>query len=175
MGQPMAGVELKLAPVEGKLEARRARPDGDAGLLARRGIDAQAFDEEGFYRFGDGVRFATPGDAAGGFLLTARIARRFQAREPAPGSASGRCAPRWSRRWPRSPRTRSIAGHDRDDVAGLDLLDIEACRPLAESGDLADPKVREAFRKRLATPLRPRRRLREPVETHPAARRAAVA
>ena len=28
--------------------------------------------------------------------------------------------------------------------------DLDACRPLAGGGDLSDPKVREAFRKRLA-------------------------
>jgi feruloyl-CoA synthase len=43
-----------------------------------------------------------------------------------------------------------IAGHDRDDVAALIFPDLDACRPLAGGDDLDDPKVREAFRKRLA-------------------------
>ena len=78
IGQPMAGVELKLAPVEGKLEARVRAPTVMPGYWRDEELTRKAFDEEGFYRFGDGVRFATPGDAAGGFLFDGRIAEDFK-------------------------------------------------------------------------------------------------
>ena len=78
MGQPMAGVELKLAPVEGKLEARVRAPTVTPGYWRDDELTRKAFDEEGFYRLGDGLRFATPGDAAGGFLFDGRIAEDFK-------------------------------------------------------------------------------------------------
>jgi len=104
MGQPMAGVELKLAPVEGKLEARVRAPTVTPGYWRDDELTRRAFRRGRLYRFGDGVRFATPGDAKGGFLSTA-ASPRISSSRPAPGSASGRCAPRWFPRWRRSPRT----------------------------------------------------------------------
>ena len=80
MGHPMAGLELKLAPVEGKLEARVRAATVTPGYWRDAELTRKAFDEEGFYRFGDALRFATPGDAAGGFIFDGRIAEDFQTR-----------------------------------------------------------------------------------------------
>jgi len=149
MGQPMAGVELKLAPVEGKLEARVRAPTVTPGYWRDDELTRRAFDEEGFYRFGDGVRFATPGDAKGGFLFDGRIAEDFKLATGTWVSVGPLRAALVSALAPLA-KDAVIAGHDRDDVAALIFPDLDACRPLAGGDDLADPKVREAFRKRLA-------------------------
>jgi feruloyl-CoA synthase len=149
MGHPMAGVELKLAPVDGKLEARVRAPTVMPGYWRDAELTRQAFDEEGFYRFGDGVRFATPGDPAGGFLFDGRIAEDFKLATGTWVSVGPLRAALISALAPLA-KDAVIAGHDRDDVAALIFPDLEACRLLADRGDLADPKVREAFRKRLA-------------------------
>ena len=149
MGHPMAGVELKLAPVDGKLEARVRAPTVTPGYWRDDELTRNAYDDEGFYRFGDGVRFATPGDPQGGFLFDGRIAEDFKLATgtwvsvgPLRAALVAALAP--------LAKDAVIAGHDRDDLAALIFPDIEQCRPLADRGDLDDPKVREAFRKRLA-------------------------
>jgi feruloyl-CoA synthase len=149
MGLPMAGVELKLAPVEGKLEVRVRAPTVTPGYWRDAELTANAFDEEGFYRFGDGVRFATPGDAAGGFLFDGRIAEDFKLATgtwvsvgPLRAALVAALAP--------LARDAVIAGHDRDEVTALIFPDFDACRAETGAGALDHPDVREAFRRRLA-------------------------
>jgi feruloyl-CoA synthase len=148
MGLPMAGVELKLAPVEGKLEARVRAPSVTPGYWRDEELTRKAFDEEGFYRLGDALRFATPGDAAGGFLFDGRIAEDFKLATGAWVSVGPLRAALVSALAPLA-KDAVIAGHDRDDVAALIFPDFDACRLLAGGDDLSDRKVREAFRKRL--------------------------
>jgi feruloyl-CoA synthase len=149
MGQPMAGVELKLAPIEGKLEARVRAPTVTPGYWRDDELTRKAFDDEGFYRFGDALRFAAPGDPRGGFLFDGRIAEDFKLATGTWVSVGPLRAALVSALAPLA-RDAVIAGHDRDDVAALIFPDLDACRMLADADDLDDPKVREAFRKRLA-------------------------
>ena len=41
-------------------------------------MTAAAFDDEGFYRFGDALRFAVPGDPSAGFVFDGRLAENFK-------------------------------------------------------------------------------------------------
>ena len=149
MGLPMAGVEAKLAPIEGKLEVRVRAPTVTPGYWRDAELTRNAFDEEGFYRFGDGVRFATPGDAAGGFLFDGRIAEDFKLATGTWVSVGPLRAALVSALAPLA-RDAVIAGHDRDDVAALIFPDLDACRAETGADDLESPEVREAFRRRLA-------------------------
>jgi feruloyl-CoA synthase len=149
MGHPMAGVELKLAPLEGKLEARVRAPTVTPGYWRDEALTRAAFDEEGFYRFGDGVRFATPGDATGGFLFDGRIAEDFKLATgtwvsvgPLRAALVAALAP--------LARDAAIAGHDRDEATALIFPDLDACRAETGAADPGDPALREAFRQRLA-------------------------
>jgi feruloyl-CoA synthase len=148
MGHPMAGVELKLTPVEGKLEARVRAPTVTPGYWRNPELTLKAFDEEGYYRFGDAVRFATPGDAAGGFLFDGRISEDFKLATgtwvsvgPLRAALVAALAP--------LAKDAVIAGHDRDDITALIFPDFEQCRALAGAAALDDARVREAFRDRL--------------------------
>ena len=58
VGLPAPGCEVKLAPVDGKLEARFRGPHVMPGYWRQAELNAEAFDEEGFYRSGDALRFA---------------------------------------------------------------------------------------------------------------------
>ena len=127
MGHPMAGVELKLAPLEGKLEARVRAPTVTPGYWRDNALTRAAFDEEGFYRFGDGVRFATLGDAAGGFLFDGRIAEDFKLATGTWVSVGPLRAALVSALAPLA-RDAAIAGHDRDDATALIFPDPDACR-----------------------------------------------
>ncbi len=78
IGYPARGVVLKLVPAEGKLEARLKSPSITPGYWRNPALTAQAFDEEGFYRLGDALRFAVPGDPAAGFVFDGRLAENFK-------------------------------------------------------------------------------------------------
>ena len=94
VGLPVAGNDAKLVPNNGKLEVRAKGPNVTPGYWRQPELTAAAFDEEGFYKFGDALKPADPGDFHLGFDFDGRIA--------APGSASARCAralSRPARRW----------------------------------------------------------------------------
>jgi feruloyl-CoA synthase len=78
IGIPARGVTLKLVPVEDKLEARLKSPSVTPGYWRNPRLTAEAFDEEGFYRLGDALRFAVPGDASQGFFFDGRLAENFK-------------------------------------------------------------------------------------------------
>ncbi|MEL6236832.1 MAG: AMP-binding protein, partial [Pseudomonadota bacterium] len=68
-GIPARGVEMKLVPADGKLELRLKSPSVTPGYWRAPALTAAAFDEEGFYRIGDAMRFAQPDDPSAGFLF----------------------------------------------------------------------------------------------------------
>ena len=156
VGLPARGCDLKLVPSEGKLEARVRGPNITPGYWRQPEQTQQAFDEEGFYRLGDALRFAVPGDVSKGFYFDGRIAEDFKlatgtwvAVGPLKSAFVDHCAP--------YVQDIVIAGLDREFIAALVFLDIEHCRalagkPSASLKDLAaDSAVRAVFAERLAT------------------------
>src|SRR5438445_2186056 len=75
IGLPVAGCELKLVPSAGKLEVRVRGANVTPGYYKRPELTAAAFDDEGFYRIGDAVKFADVADAAKGIVFDGRVAR----------------------------------------------------------------------------------------------------
>jgi feruloyl-CoA synthase len=78
VGLPVPGVELKLAPVENKLEARLRGPNITPGFWRDPEMTRAAFDEEGFYRLGDALLPADPADPLAGFVFDGRLAEDFK-------------------------------------------------------------------------------------------------
>ena len=78
IGLPARGVTLKLVPDNGKLELRIKGDLVTPGYWRNPELTEKAFDEEGFYMFGDAVRFAVPGDASRGFFFDGRTAENFK-------------------------------------------------------------------------------------------------
>jgi feruloyl-CoA synthase len=78
VGLPVPGVELKLAPVENKLEARLRGPNITPGFWRDPEMTTAAFDEEGFYKMGDALVFADPADPLKGFFFDGRLAEDFK-------------------------------------------------------------------------------------------------
>ena len=69
---------MKLVPIR-RASSRCACADPSrAGLLEATGPTRDAFDDEGFYKPGDAVRFADPSDAAKGILFDGRLAEDFK-------------------------------------------------------------------------------------------------
>jgi feruloyl-CoA synthase len=78
IGLPGPGTELLFVPFENKLEIRVRGPLVTPGYWRRDDLTAAAFDDEGFYRTGDAVRFADPADPAQGLRFDGRIAENFK-------------------------------------------------------------------------------------------------
>ncbi len=78
IGLPCPGVEVKLVPVDGKTEVRFRGPNVMPGYWRAPQQTAEAFDDEGFYKTGDAVKFVDPADPQKGLLFDGRIAEDFK-------------------------------------------------------------------------------------------------
>ncbi|HVV44529.1 MAG TPA: hypothetical protein VHC72_04965, partial [Bryobacteraceae bacterium] len=78
IGLPLPGLELKLAPVGEKLEARLRGPSITPGFWRDEILTRASFDDEGFYRMGDAVKFADPADRLRGFRFDGRLNEDFK-------------------------------------------------------------------------------------------------
>ncbi len=152
MGVPVLGVELKLVPSHGKLEARVRGPNITPGYWRQGEFTAQAFDEEGFYKLGDALKFEDSGEPRAGLLFDGRVAEDFKLATGTwvnVGPLRGRLLQALE------PYARDvvIAGADRNEIGALIFPNFEACRALAAgpTADVtSDARVREELRARLA-------------------------
>ncbi|PTT90989.1 feruloyl-CoA synthase, partial [Pelomonas sp. HMWF004] len=78
IGLPLPGVEVKLVPVDGKLEVRFRGPNVMPGYWREPELTRAAFDEEGFYCTGDAARFVDEQDPQQGLMFDGRIAEDFK-------------------------------------------------------------------------------------------------
>ena len=70
IGVPLPGVEMKLAPNGDKLEARFRGVTVSPGYWGAPETTEKAFDEDGFFRIGDAVKFLDPDDPERGSSST---------------------------------------------------------------------------------------------------------
>jgi feruloyl-CoA synthase len=154
VGLPVLGNDAKLLPNNGKLEVRAKGPNITPGYWRQPELTAKAFDEEGFYKFGDALKPADPNDFAAGFDFDGRIAEDFKLASgtwvsvgPLRARFVAACAP--------LVRDVIIAGINHDEISALVVLDLDGCRlinPTLPQDDLAaaasDPLIRAAFRER---------------------------
>jgi feruloyl-CoA synthase len=158
IGLPLPGTEVKLVPRDDKLEVRFKGPHITPGYWRRPALTAEAFDDEGFYKIGDALKFEDPADPAKGLLFDGRLAEDFKL---ATGTWVNLGPLRASFIAHFAPLVRDVvlAGPDRDDVTALVFPDLDACRKLAPdlAPDataailLADPAVRREFARLLGT------------------------
>jgi len=138
IGLPAPGVELKLVPNEGKLEARLRGPHITPGYWRQDALTRDAFDAEGYYKIGDALKFADPSDPLKGLLFDGRIAEDFKLATGTWASV-GPLRTRVIDHFAPYVRDVVLAGPDRDDIAALVFPDVEACRKLAGLGSEAAP------------------------------------
>jgi feruloyl-CoA synthase len=145
---------VKLVPLgEGKFEARLKGPSITPGYWREPKLTAEAFDEEGFYKLGDALRFDDPARPEKGLCFEGRIAEDFKLATgtwvnvgPLRVAFIARCAP--------FVKDVVIAGADRDYLAALIFPDLDVCRRFAPdlpanagAADIvAHERVRDEFR-----------------------------
>jgi feruloyl-CoA synthase len=78
LGLPTPGLELKLVDMEGKTEVRYKGPNITPGYWRAPQDTADAFDEEGFFKTGDAVKWIDETDIHLGLKFDGRIAEDFK-------------------------------------------------------------------------------------------------
>jgi feruloyl-CoA synthase len=78
LGLPTPGLELKLVDMQGKTEVRYRGPNITPGYWRQPDETADAFDEEGFFKTGDAVKWIDETDVHQGLKFDGRIAEDFK-------------------------------------------------------------------------------------------------
>lgn len=139
-GIPSPGLEIKLVPDDDKLELRYRGPNITPGYWRASEATHAAFDDEGFFRSGDSVKWLDPEDPGAGVAFDGRIAEDFKL-------ATGT--------WVRvgSIRARAlhegaplvddvvITGSGRNELGLLIIPNLERCRAVARLPDEATPEM----------------------------------
>ncbi len=156
IGLPAPGVEVRLVPAGEKLELRVRGPNITPGYFHEPELTRKAFDEEGFYRLGDAVRFVNPNEVKEGFQFDGRLAEDFKL---ASGTwvNVGVLRARVIAHFAPYLRDAVITGHDRSELGMMVVPDLDRCRTLRPVADgtpaevLRDPAVRVRFAELLAS------------------------
>ncbi|PWS34107.1 feruloyl-CoA synthase [Falsiroseomonas bella] len=150
VGLPVPGIEMKLAPVGDKMEARVRGPSITPGYWRNPEATRAAFDEEGFYRFGDALVPLDPADLHKGFRFDGRITEDFKLSTgtwvsvgPLRAKLVAALAP--------YVKDVVIAAPDRDELAAILLPEPEAVARIVPQGE--DAATHPALRAELAAKL----------------------
>lgn len=157
IGVPIPGTQIKLVPNGEKLEARVRGPNVTPGYFGRPELTAAQFDEEGFYKMGDAVRFVDIEQPSRGLLFDGRIAEDFKLDS---GTWVNVGTLRLRAIVALAPVAQDvvITGHDRRSIGFLIFPDVPACRQLCDDlprdatlqDVLAHPRIRSHVAMRLA-------------------------
>jgi feruloyl-CoA synthase len=156
IGLPIPGCELKLVPTADKLEARVRGHNVTPGYWKRPELTRQSFDEEGFFKTGDAMRFVDPARPELGLLFDGRLGEDFKL---STGTWVSVGALRLRAIAALEPVAQDVVvtGHDRDEIGLLIFPNFEACSKLGagDSGDAEAPSVleRAAVRERVSAGL----------------------
>jgi feruloyl-CoA synthase len=150
VGLPVPGFELKLAPVGEKMEARVRGPAVTPGYWRDPGATAAAFDEEGWYRFGDALVPLDPDDPQKGFRFDGRITEDFKL---ATGTwvSVGPLRARLVEALAPYVKDAVIAAPDRDALVAILLPEPEAVGRIVPKGE--NPATHAGLRAELAAGL----------------------
>jgi feruloyl-CoA synthase len=157
IGVPLPGVEIKLVPAGAKIEVRFRGPSITPGYLHRDDLTREAFDEDGYYKMGDGLKPLDPNDFSQGFLFDGRIGEDFKLNT---GTWVSVGPLRLALLAAFQPVVKDlvICGQDQPYLGMLMIGDVPAARAaakldasVADADVLAHPAVRALIQDRLAT------------------------
>jgi feruloyl-CoA synthase len=149
LGVPVAGMHLKLVPDNDKLEIRYKAPNVTPGYWRDAIATENAFDQEGYYKTGDAVRFLDDNDPNKGLLFDGRIAEDFKLSTGTWVNVGVLKAKVVAQGAP-IVQDVVIGGLDRDYVSILLFLNLDVCRIYTNSSEEATrtevfthPKINE--------------------------------
>jgi feruloyl-CoA synthase len=129
LGHPAPGVQAKLAPVFDKLEVRYRGPNVTPGYWRQPELTEKAFDDDGYFRSGDAVRFIDPAEPQRGLAFDGRVAEDFKL-DSGTWVSVGPLRARLVALGAPYLQDAVITGHDRPELGALLLLDVVRCRAL---------------------------------------------
>jgi feruloyl-CoA synthase len=139
VGLPAPGMDVKLTPVESKMEARVRGPNITPGFWRDAALTAAAFDDEGFYRLGDAMEFADHSDPSQGLVFNGRLAEDFKL-STGTWVSVGPLRARILTQAAGLAQDVVIGGHDREYLTALVFPNLQVCRELLGAG--ADTSAR---------------------------------
>ena len=151
VGLPAPGMELKLVPAGSKIEARVRGPNVTPGYWRDDELTHASFDEEGYWRTGDAMRFVDPSDPRRGLIFDGRLAEDFKL-STGTWLSVGPLRARIIQHGAGLVQDVVIAAPDREFAAALIFPNLVKCRAAAQLPDdvpapvvNAHPAVRAAF------------------------------
>lgn len=131
VGLPVPGTEVKLAPAGSKHEMRVKGPNVTPGYYNDPVATEKAFDEDGFFRLGDAVRFVDPEEPSRGLLFDGRVSENFKLLS---GTWVHVGALRLQLLSALGPAIQDavITGHDREEICLILFPNVDGCRRLVE-------------------------------------------
>ncbi|MFN8354186.1 MAG: feruloyl-CoA synthase [Spirosomataceae bacterium] len=151
LGVPVPGLELKLVPTAGKLEARFRAKNITPGYWRNAEATAKAFDDDGFYCTGDALRFVNADNPNEGMIFDGRIAEDFKL-DTGTWVSVGVLRAKLVTAGKGLIQDAVITGHDRAYIGAIVFPDLTYCRALSglsEEAGLAQltghPAVQEAL------------------------------
>ena len=156
IGLPVPGMELKLTPAGEKREGRVRGPNITPGYYKDEELTRAAFDEEGFYKLGDGMLFVDEANPRRGLIFDGRLAEDFKL-STGTWVSVGPLRARIIAEGAGLVQDVVIGAPDRDYVTALIFPNLSICRTLAGlNGDatvtdvLGHSAVRERLKQALA-------------------------
>ncbi len=142
VGIPVPAVEVKLIPNAGKLEARFRGPSITPGYWKQPDITAAHFDQEGFYRMGDALKFVDPADPQEGLLFDGRVSEDFKL-ATATWVDVGSLRMKIILKGAPLVQDVVITGHDQDYAGAMIFPHLHLCRELCDRlpADATPPQV----------------------------------
>jgi feruloyl-CoA synthase len=140
LGVPVAGMELKLVPNGGKMEARFRAPNVMPGYWRNPEATAKAFDTEGYYCTGDALKFVDENNPNKGMIFDGRIAEDFKL-DTGTWVSVGVLKAKLITAGKGLIQDAVITGHDRSFVGAIVFPELNYCKKLAGLSDDADLKT----------------------------------
>jgi feruloyl-CoA synthase len=138
IGTPCPGMEVKLVKDGDKLEIRYRGPNVAPGYWKAPAESADMFDEEGFLRSGDAVKWCDPARPELGFVFDGRVAEDFKLNTGTWVSV-GPLRERVVREGAPYLQDVVVTGHDRRELGLMIIPRLHLCRELAGLDEDAAP------------------------------------
>ncbi len=139
IGTPVPGLEVKLLPNGGKLEARFRGENLTPGYWRNPEATAAAFDEQGFFCTGDALKFVNPADPNEGMVFDGRIAEDFKM-DTGTWVSVGVLRTKLIAAGKGLIQDAVITGHDRPFLGAIVFPEMNFCRKLVGVSEAADLK-----------------------------------
>ncbi len=140
VGLPAPGLELKLVPDGEKLELRLKGPSITPGYWRQPDKTAESFDEEGFYRIGDALKFVDPERPDRGLLFDGRVSEDFKLDT---GTWVNMAAVRGALIMACAPLVRDavLTGLDKPHIGAILVPDMDAVRKISGRPDATEVDI----------------------------------